>query len=141
MKNDSASFFDIFLPALKGFAVSVAVSSVLLFSAAALLCGSGDPDSLMRPVGIAILYIAAGVGGVLSAVLSHEYGAGAAVVGAVSGVILLVFVTLFSFLPTEAPKNVIPAGMSIALHAMIPAVSAGTATIFRRKKKRRRRRR
>ena len=139
--NDSHGFSDILIPAAKGFAVSVIAAAVLIFAVSAIAYSAGDPDSVILPLSLAALYVACAVGGIFSARVSGEHGAVAACVSATSGLMLLICVTLLSFIPSAVPENALSPALSVALHALIVAVSAACGMIFRPKKRRARRHR
>ncbi len=141
MKNELRNFSDILIPAAKGFAVSVIAAAVLIFVVSAVAYSAGDPDSVIRPLALAALYISCAVGGIVSARLSGEHGAVAALVSAAAGLMLLICVIFLSFIPTAAPDRALSPALSVALHALIVAVSAACGMIFRPKKKRTHRRR
>ena len=116
-------------------------AAVLIFVVSAVAYSAGDPDSVIRPLALAALYISCAVGGIVSARLSGEHGAVAALVSAAAGLMLLICVIFLSFIPTAAPDRALSPALSVALHALIVAVSAACGMIFRPKKKRTHRRR
>ncbi len=134
--DKSSGFGEIFISAMKGFAISVVAAAVLLFAAAGIAINTTDPNSLTSPLGYTALYISAATAGAVSSKLSGYTGGTAVLSAAVSGVMMLVILLLMSFLPAETTVRPISPPVKMLMYAAVPAVSALSGLLFRRKQKR-----
>lgn len=121
--KDSLSLSEVLIPAAKGFAVSIISAAILLFAFTAIANGMEDPDSVTAAFGYLALYLTAAASGIGAARFSRRMGGTSALIGGVSGIMLLLAVILVSLIPAKTAESVSPAIRAL-MYAAIPAVSA-----------------
>ena len=106
------------------------IALVLLLVSCAIIVSFDDPDKVIKPVTLAILYLSALMGGITADRLSGDGVAS----GAVSGIISSVIVLLLSFIPF--PASVFDATTSIiCVLLMIPSSVLGSVLGRKKSKK------
>ena len=106
------------------------IALVLLLVSCAIIVSFDDPDKVIKPVTLAILYLSALMGGISAVRLSGDGVAS----GAVSGIISSVIVLLLSFIPF--PASVFDATTSIiCVLLMIPSSVLGSVLGRKKSKK------
>jgi len=128
--------FEILISGAKGLAVGIISAAVLLFAFTAVAYGMEDPDSVISVFGYLALYLTAALAGISASRFSHRGDGLSALIGAVSGIMLLIVILLVSLTPSEAAADPLSPGTVALMYAGIPALSALSGFLGRKRKSR-----
>ncbi len=117
-RKAESSAMKIVRPFLVGSGVGLAVGLVILLLASLVMMSGAFPSSLVTPIALVIMAIAAFVGGLVSATVSRERGL---LYGAGCGLLLFLFVTVLGMAVSQELRGVmmlIKAGLAIGSGAL-----------------------
>ena len=116
-------------------AITAVISFLLLILSCAVLFNLKDPDALLRPVGVSLLFLTSAASGILSV----RINGGNVLYSFVSSVIFTLFLAMIS--AVLFGKD-LPLGQRLALYSSVPAVSVAASylSVRRRAASRRRKR-
>ena len=120
---------------VKGFLVSIGTSVLLIFLFGYICYLQEDPRGLFAALGLTALYVSAVVGGISAALFNKSNGL---TVGAISGLLFMLFVVIVSFFLRPANETIGVLGW--VLYIAILAVSVVGGLLIKKPSKRRKKR-